>query len=102
MSYYFFGAINREDLETYARYEAAGFDSLHKHGAEVLAASDHPIKIEGDVPGHRIVLMRFKDREALDAWYSSPEYQAAIPLRHRAADTRFLMAFESLDLRPVA
>lgn len=36
--------------------------------------------VEGAWPGS-VVLMEFPDRAAATAWYSSPEYQAILPLR---------------------
>lgn len=59
--------------------------------------SDKVDVLEGTAPGQRIVLLRFKDREALDAWYNSPEYQGVIPIRQANADTAFIVAFEGLS-----
>jgi uncharacterized protein (DUF1330 family) len=97
MSVYLLGAIDRKDLTTYARYEAKGFESVEKYGAEGLAVCDTPEVIEGVLPGKRIVLLKFENRAALDKWYKSPEYQAALPLRHAAADTKFIVVFDGLD-----
>jgi uncharacterized protein (DUF1330 family) len=97
MAVYFFAAINRHDMETYARYEAEGFSSIEKYGVEVLAVCDTPQVIETEPPGQRIILLRFPDQAALNAWYGSPEYQAAIPLRHASAETMSLFSFEGVD-----
>ncbi|MDB5971140.1 MAG: hypothetical protein JWQ90_3590 [Hydrocarboniphaga sp.] len=97
MPIYFFAAINRKDLDLYARYEEVGFQSIEKYGIECLAVSDSPRAIEGDVPAQRIILLRFENQAALQEWYLSPEYQQAIPLRHGSADTSFIFSFEGLS-----
>ena len=33
---------------------------------------------------------------AFDAWYRSPEYQAAIPIRHASAETGFFVTVKAL------
>ena len=100
MSVYLLAAIDKRDLETYSKYEAGGFESIAKYGPkglEALAVCDAPKLVEGELPGHRIVLLRFKDQQLLDEWYNSPEYQRALPYRQQAADTKFLITFAGLD-----
>lgn len=96
MSVYFLAAIDRHDLDVYARYESAGLASIDKFHVECLAVSDSPQAIEGIPPAHRIILLRFANQDALEEWYRSAEYQKAIPLRHQSADTKFIFSFESL------
>jgi len=97
MTVYLIAAIDRKDLATYARYESDGLESIQKYGVEALAVSDTPELIEGTLPSQRVVLLKFKDRTALDQWYQSPEYQKAVQLRHISGDTKFFVAFEGLD-----
>ncbi|MCB8877882.1 DUF1330 domain-containing protein [Acidisoma silvae] len=97
MSVYFFAAIDRKDLDIYGQYETAGFESIAKYNVEALAVTDALELIEGGLPGHRIILLKFDDRAALRRWYDSPEYQRAIPLRHRSADTPVMISFEGLS-----
>lgn len=59
--------------------------------ARVLAVDADPEVLEGDPPGGRAVLLEFASPEAARAWYSSPEYQAAIPLRQAAANSTALL-----------
>jgi uncharacterized protein (DUF1330 family) len=56
-------------------------------GARVLAVDADPEVLEGEPPRGRAVLLEFESPEAASAWYTSPEYQAAIPLRQAAADS---------------
>lgn len=97
MSVFLLAAVDRKNLEGYKAYEEGGFISATKYNAEPLAVSDNVDVLEGTAPGQRIVLLRFKDREALDTWYNSPEYQGVIPIRQANADTPFVVAFEGLS-----
>ena len=56
-------------------------------GARVLAVDAAPQVLEGQPSPGRAVLLEFESPEAAQAWYTSPEYQAAIPLRQAAADS---------------
>jgi uncharacterized protein (DUF1330 family) len=40
--------------------------------------------LEGTPPHGRTILIEFPDRAAAEAWYHSPEYQAAVPMRQAA------------------
>ena len=97
MSIYLLAAIDRKDLETYGLYEKAGFESVAKYNVEALAVCDTPELIEGKMPAGRFVLLKFKDKAALEKWYKSPEYQKAIPFRQKGGDTKFIVSFNGLD-----
>jgi uncharacterized protein (DUF1330 family) len=56
-------------------------------GAKIHAIDENPEIIEGSWPGARTVVLEFPSREALKAWYESPEYQAAAKVRSQAATT---------------
>jgi uncharacterized protein (DUF1330 family) len=62
-------------------YLAAVPATLEGHEVEILVASNEAEAIEGEPAGSRVVVLRFKDRPALDAWYHSPAYQEVIGLR---------------------
>ena len=49
------------------------------HGGKWLAQGPADV-VEGSWQGS-VVLMEFPSREAANAWYNSPEYQAILPLR---------------------
>ncbi len=65
-------------------YGAAAAPTLRQYGATVLAYS-RPEPVEGEWHGGRTVVLEFESAEAAKAWYESPEYQAAKPLRLAAA-----------------
>jgi uncharacterized protein (DUF1330 family) len=73
-----------DGMKAYGR--AAG-PSVAKSGAKLLSADRDPIVLEGEWHGTRTVMMEFESVAAARAWYDSPEYQEAMPLRHAAAET---------------
>lgn len=94
MSVYLMVGLNITDPETYAQYVEHALPTLEQHGAEALVVSDSPVSHEGDSPFGRYVVLRFEDQQAFEAWYRSPEYQAAIPLRHKASEAGFFVTVD--------
>ena len=73
---------DEEGMKAYGAKAAQGMS-----GAKVLAVDAAPTVLEGQPAPGRAVLLEFESPEAARAWYDSPEYQAAIPLRQAAADS---------------
>ena len=96
MSTYLLAAISIDDLDAYSEYVERGMAATEKYHVNVLAVDDRSQLLEGESPGKRIVLMEFDDEDALQKFYHSEEYQAAIPIRHEHAETRFLMSINGL------
>ena len=92
MSIYLIGAIDIEDKDAYAAYVEAAGASLVEHAAEPLAVDDAPLLLEGNLPGRRIILMRFETEADMNAWYRSDAYQQAMKHRLAGAKTPFLVA----------
>jgi uncharacterized protein (DUF1330 family) len=89
---YVLALVNKTDVETYQKYAEAGYYSIQGYDPQVTVA-ETPEVLEGEFPGTTIIMLRFKSMEAAREWYHSPLYQAAIPLRHAAGDTRFVVMF---------
>ncbi|MES2979951.1 MAG: DUF1330 domain-containing protein [Pseudomonadota bacterium] len=52
------------------------------HGGRYLTkAGSHQLPEGGHWSPQRVVIIEFPDRQSLDAWYRSPEYQPLITLR---------------------
>jgi len=96
MSVYVMAGLNITNEAKYADYATAARESLVAHQVEVLAVSNAPVSLEGSNPFSRYVLLKFADQAAAEAWYRSPAYQAAVPLRIANADTGFLVAVPGL------
>ena len=56
-------------------------------GRDDRRARRRPQRLEGAWHGTRTVILEFDSPDAARAWYNSPEYQAAIPLRQAVADS---------------
>lgn len=68
-------------------YSRAARPTLAQPGVSVLAVDPQPEVLEGTWHGNRTVILEFESVEAARAWYTSPEYEEAKPLRHAAADS---------------
>ena len=96
MSVYMLATIKVHDEAAYRPYVEQAMASLGAFGVEVLAASDKPTVHEGELAHTRIVLLKFPDQAAFDAWYQSPAYRAAKPIRLATSETGFLVTFDGL------
>jgi uncharacterized protein (DUF1330 family) len=67
---------NGESLEYLEKVEA----SFQPYGGKWLVLGQHDEVLEGAWPGS-VVLMKFPDRDAANAWYNSPAYQEILHLR---------------------
>ena len=59
--------------------------TLAPWGAELVFRGRQVAVLSGENPHADIVVIRFPDTAAVDAWFGSPAYQALIPLRQQAA-----------------
>lgn len=66
--------------EAVATYLTEIDETLHAYGGRFLVHGTDPQVLEGEWPGH-LVLIEFPDLEQARAWYDSPAYQAILPLR---------------------
>lgn len=96
MSVYVMVGLTIQNKSAYENYVGQAMASLEKYKVEALVVCDTSVVKEGTNPYGRYVLLKFPDQAACDAWYHSPEYQAAIPLRQAAAETGFFVAVQSL------
>lgn len=79
------------DAAALARYSEMNRASAGKFTTiRPLAVYGATEAFEGEAPDG-VVLIEFPTAEDARAWYNSPEYQAAIPFRQRAADYRIVM-----------
>lgn len=93
---FLFGAIDIDDRQTYSLYEQGANGSIAGANVQLVAVDDAPALIEGALPGQRIVCLRFEDEDALQAWYNSDAYQAAMKHRLSSAKTNFLIAVKGM------
>ena len=70
-------------MDEYA--EKAG-PSVAAHDGVLIAATANVAHMDGMSKPPRIVMIRFPSMERAKEWYNSPEYQAVLPMRFRAAN----------------
>jgi uncharacterized protein (DUF1330 family) len=92
VSAYVIAAVNKTDLDAYQHYAEAGYYSIQGYDPEVVVA-ESPEVLEGQLAVTTIIMLKFKSSEDAAAWYHSDLYQKAIPMRHAAGDTRFVVMF---------
>ena len=66
--------------EAYQAYIAAVPQTIAAHDGEILVAGPGSEAVEGE-PEPVTVVLKFPSKQALRAWYDSPEYQEIIHLR---------------------
>jgi len=79
--------IDVKNQEPFEEYRAKVPSLIRKHGGEYLVRGGKFVVIEGDWKPSRLVLFRFPDMAAMQAFYNDPEYQPLKDLRERAAKT---------------
>jgi uncharacterized protein (DUF1330 family) len=83
---YVVGHIAVKDEESWARYRAQVPATLEPWKGELVFRGKQAAALAGEDSHPDIVVIRFPSMAALDGWFSSPAYQALIPLREQAAD----------------
>ncbi len=88
---YVIGHITVKDAEMWAAYRGRVPATLEPWGAELVFRGRNAAVLAGEHAHPDVVVIRFPDRKAVDAWHSSAAYQALIPLRQQAADVVLLV-----------
>lgn len=92
MSAYVIVHVDVTDPDAYPDYARQVPATLAPHGGEFLVRGGETTVIEGEMPYGRHVIIRFPDRAAAEAWYSSPEYQEILAIRHASSTAVMLIA----------
>lgn len=79
---YFIAQIEVSDWDKFmTEYGALAGPTLMDYNAKVLVGGPGATVIEGEWAGNHTVVIEFESMEAAKAWYESPEYTEARPLR---------------------
>jgi uncharacterized protein (DUF1330 family) len=78
---------NAANLDEYKKLVPASFE---KHPAKFLALHGRSEFLEGP-QGEEIIILEFPTYKAAQAWYHSPEYQAACQHRFQGGDYRCIL-----------
>jgi uncharacterized protein (DUF1330 family) len=87
---YLVGHITVKSPEHWAEYTRRVPGTLAPWGAELVFRGRQVAVFSGENPHPDIVVIRFPDAATVNAWFSSPAYQALLPLREQAADVVLL------------
>jgi uncharacterized protein (DUF1330 family) len=92
MSAYLIVDLEITDSAAWADYRDGVFAVVAKHRGEYLVRGGDTRVLEGDWTPQRLVVVRFANRLALDAFWNDPEYQPLKQLRWRAARAKVIAA----------
>jgi len=90
MPAYLIGHITVKDPAGWAVYVEGVRKSLLPFEARILFRGRRDSVLAGEHPYDLAVVIEFPDRETLQKWYLSEDYQKLIPIRDRAADVAII------------
>ena len=85
MSCYFMANIKVNDAQEYQKYLDGAEEVFARFKGTYLAVDNQPEVLEGSWNYSRVVLIRFENKEDLEAWYGSMEYQEILRYRLSAS-----------------
>lgn len=86
------GNPHPDKADTLKKYQETARTVVAKYGGEPVARGSGVGKLHGSKDYQVGIVIRFPDKAAVDGWYSDPDYQAVLPLRHEAyADLEITM-----------
>ena len=91
---YVVGHITVKSLTMWDEYRSKVPETLAAWGGELVFRGKQVAVLSGENPHPDIVVVRFPSVAAVNAWFSSPDYQSLIPLREQAADV-VLISYEA-------
>ena len=74
-----------KDEAMFGKYREQVLKTLEPFGGRFVVRGGTFTVLEGEWPHPRLVIIEFASRAAAEGWYRSPEYQAILPLRLKAA-----------------
>jgi uncharacterized protein (DUF1330 family) len=99
MTAYVVSDVRVLDPDAFKAYLAAVPAVLEHHGVEYVVRGGEPRQLEGSWNARRLVILRFRDREHVQRWYASAEYQEMIALRAGAAQVSAVVV-DGVDADP--
>jgi uncharacterized protein (DUF1330 family) len=91
MSAYIIAEVEVTDPETYATYRTQTPGVIERYGGRFIVRGGAAETLEGEGQPGRLVVIEFPDIAAARRFYASPEYQAIIGIRQRAAQSRLVL-----------
>ena len=91
---YLVGHVTVKNQEKWAEYTSKVPGTLAPWDAELVFRGKQVAVLAGANPHADIVVIRFPNVAAVNQWFSSPAYQALIPVREQAAEV-VLLSYEA-------
>ena len=91
---YLIGHVTVKNADKWAKYRSRVPGTLAAWGAELVLRGKRAAVLTGEYSYADAVVIRFPNIDAIANWYSSPAYQALIPLRTEAAEM-VLVSYEA-------
>lgn len=82
---------NQQKLKQYIGQVPA---TIAAHGGEKVSRGKVAKVFAGSADYQMSAVFRFPSMEAIEGWYSSPEYQKLVPLREESADMNIIVLNE--------
>jgi uncharacterized protein (DUF1330 family) len=79
------------DQTGFEAYLQKALPTLIQSGGRPIIVEDRPEVVEGEWHGTRTAILEFDSMDAARAWYRSPEYQAIVGDRHKAAQSNVVI-----------
>jgi uncharacterized protein (DUF1330 family) len=95
MTAYVIADIEVTDPEGFEVYKKLSGPAVEQYGGKYIARGGRVETLEGDWAPTRLVLLQFDSLEQVRRWWTSPEYEKAMAIRHTTATAR-LIAVEGL------
>ena len=86
MSAYFIANIRIKDDNEYQKYLERVDKVFNKYDGKYLVVDNSPTILEGKWEYSRLVLIEFPDKNSLEKWYYSDDYQEILKYRLLAAE----------------
>lgn len=79
-----------KDWDLLAEYRKGAAPVVRRHGGELIGRSNAPECLHGE-GADSVVVFRFPDRAAVDAWLADPDYQPLKRIRDQAVDMNLML-----------
>ena len=90
--------FNLDDPEKFDRYRRGAAPTVVANGGKMLVAAGNTDVREGSLPASLVSIVEFPSREAAEAWYASPEYEAVHHLREEATSAASLVFLDGFEI----
>lgn len=91
MAAYYIGDLTITDPEGMKEYRERVDATIEQYGGKFLVRGGAFEVLEGNWQPQRLILIEFESVEQARRWYNSAEYAAISDIRHRTANTNFVL-----------